>query len=51
VIEGEVAVGHAMDRVDESGRLNDDSLEDQMREVSGALVAEARASYVGQLAA
>jgi chromate reductase len=51
VIEGEVAVGHAMDRLDESGRLNDGGLEDQMREVTGALVAEARASYVGQLVA
>jgi chromate reductase len=51
VIEGEVAVGHAMDCLDESGRLNDGGLEDQMREVTGALVAEARASYVGQLVA
>jgi chromate reductase len=42
VIEGEVVVGHAMDRFDENGRLNDLNLEDEFREVAGALLAEAR---------
>src|SRR5439155_17861130 len=31
VIEGDVAVGHAMDRFDENGRLTDENLESQLR--------------------
>ena len=51
VIEGEVAVGHAMDRFDEYGRLNDESVEDQVREVLDALLAETRSTELAQLAA
>jgi chromate reductase len=40
VVEGEVAVGHAMDRFDTNGRLNDENLEEQVREVVVALLAE-----------
>jgi chromate reductase len=41
VIDGEVALGHAMDRFDENGRLNDENLEDEVREVVRTLLAEA----------
>jgi chromate reductase, NAD(P)H dehydrogenase (quinone) len=41
VVEGEVAVGHAMERFDGGGRLNDENLEEQVREVVVALLAEA----------
>ena len=41
VVEGEVAVGHAMDRFDAFGRLNDPNLEEQVRDVVKALVFEA----------
>jgi chromate reductase, NAD(P)H dehydrogenase (quinone) len=41
VVAGEVAVGHAMDRFDVFGRLNDPNLEEQVREVASELVAEA----------
>jgi chromate reductase len=40
VVQGEVAVGHAMDRFDAGGRLNDENLEQQVREVVVALLAE-----------
>ncbi|MEA2497279.1 MAG: hypothetical protein QOJ29_5190 [Thermoleophilaceae bacterium] len=40
VVEGEVAVGHAQDRFDEDGRLNDPNLEEQVREVVLTLLAE-----------
>jgi chromate reductase, NAD(P)H dehydrogenase (quinone) len=40
VIEGEVAVGYAMDRFDTNGRLNDENLEEQVREVVVALLVE-----------
>src|SRR5689334_20172798 len=40
VVEGEVAVGHAMDHLDEHG-LNDPNLEEQVREVVQELVLEA----------
>ena len=33
VVEGEVAVGHAHTRFDEDGRLNDQNLEEEVREV------------------
>ena len=41
VVDGEVALGHAMDRFDENGRLNDENLEDQVREVVRTLLGEA----------
>lgn len=41
VVEGEVVVGHAMDRFDTFGRLNDPNLEEQVRDVVKALVFEA----------
>lgn len=42
VVEGEVAVGHAPTRFDESGRLADEDLLEQLREVVGLLVGEPR---------
>ena len=33
VVEGEVAVGHAQDRFDDDGSLNDPNIEDELREV------------------
>ena len=40
VIEGEVALGRAMDRFDASGRLNDESFADDVRELVDGLLAE-----------
>jgi chromate reductase len=40
VAEGEVPVGHAHTRFDEDGRLNDPNLEESVREVVRALIAE-----------
>jgi chromate reductase, NAD(P)H dehydrogenase (quinone) len=42
VVEGEVAVGHAHTRFNEDGRLNDQDLEEEMREVVHLLLATAR---------
>jgi len=42
VVEGEVAIGHAHERFDGSGRLVDDNLREQLAEVVEALLAEAR---------
>jgi chromate reductase len=42
VVEGDVAVGHAPSRFDESGRLTDDQTREQLAEVLLALVAEVR---------
>ena len=42
VAEGEVAVGHADTRFDENGRLNDDNLEEQVREVVRMVLDEVR---------
>jgi chromate reductase len=42
VVEGDVAVGHAPSRFDESGRLTDDQTREQLAEVLLALVAETR---------
>ena len=42
VVEGEVAVGHAAERFDIDGRLNDENLEAQVREVALMLLAEVR---------
>jgi len=51
VVEGEVAVGHAMDRFDPLGRLDDPNLEEQVREVANALLTEARLAVPVKLAA
>jgi chromate reductase len=51
VIEGDVAVGHAMDRFDENGRLTDENLESQLREVARALLVEAQSIEPAHLAA
>lgn len=51
VIEGEVALGRAMERLDADGRLGDTSLEDEMREVVASLLAEAEPQDPSRLAA
>jgi chromate reductase, NAD(P)H dehydrogenase (quinone) len=51
VVEGEVAVGHAMNRFDSLGRLDDPNLEEQVREVIRELLAEADAATPETLAA
>lgn len=51
VLEGEVAVGRAMDRFGADGRLNDESLEEQFREVVDDLLAEADPKDSRKLAA
>ena len=51
VAEGEVAIGHAMDRFDTEGRLNEPNLEEEVREIVRALVAEAESADLVQLAA
>jgi chromate reductase len=51
VIDGEVALGHAMDLFDEEGRLNDDNLENQVRGVVRGLLAEVQSGLPVQLAA
>jgi chromate reductase, NAD(P)H dehydrogenase (quinone) len=51
VVEGEVAVGHAMNRFDSLGRLDDPNLEEQVREVIRELLAEADATTPERLAA
>jgi chromate reductase, NAD(P)H dehydrogenase (quinone) len=51
VAEGEVAVGHAGNRFDEDGALNDPNLVEEVREVALILVAEAQSTLVEQLAA
>jgi chromate reductase len=42
VVEGEVAVGHAHTRFDEDGRLNDQNLEEEVREVVHLLLSQVR---------
>ena len=51
IVEGEVAVGHAMDRFDSVGRLDDPNLEEQVHEVIRELLAEAGATTAERLAA
>jgi chromate reductase, NAD(P)H dehydrogenase (quinone) len=51
VAEGEVAVGHAMDRFDANGRLNEPNLEEEVREVARTLIAEANSADLVRLAA
>jgi chromate reductase len=51
VVDGEVGVGHAMDRFDSGGRLKDPNLEEQIREVVLDLLAEAGVAVPQRLAA
>jgi chromate reductase len=51
VVDGEVAVGHAMERFDSRGRLIDPNLEQQVREVARQLLAEAEAPTRADIAA
>jgi chromate reductase len=51
VVDGEVAVGHAMERFDAEGRLNDPNLDEQVREVVERLLVEAEATGLGSIAA
>lgn len=51
VVEGEIAVGHAPARFDESGRLADEDLLQQLRELIGLLVAETRPAALAAAAA
>jgi chromate reductase len=46
VVEGEVPVGHAMNRFDEDGRLTDENLEDQIREVARNLIGAVKEAEV-----
>jgi chromate reductase len=49
VVEGEVALGHAMERFDDDGRLNDRNLEDQVREVIRNLLVEVEANAASRI--
>jgi hypothetical protein len=49
VVEGEVALGHAMERFDDDGRLNDRNLEDQVREVIRNLLVEVEANAAARI--
>ena len=40
MVDGEVAVGHAPTRFDENGRLEDESLQEQLEETIEALLTE-----------
>ena len=51
VVDGEVALGHAMDRFDQNGRLNDENLEDQVREVVQTLLNEVEGGVPARLVA
>ena len=51
VAEGEVAVGHAMDRFDANGRLNEPNLAEEVREIARTLITEAKSAYLEPLAA
>jgi hypothetical protein len=51
VVDGEVAVGHAMDRFDSQGRLSDPNLDEQVREVVRQLLIEAQATALDSVAA
>jgi chromate reductase, NAD(P)H dehydrogenase (quinone) len=51
VAEGEVAVGHAMDRFDDDGRLNEPNLTKGLRNVALTLLAEVEPAAVQRLAA
>jgi chromate reductase, NAD(P)H dehydrogenase (quinone) len=51
VIEREVAVARAMQRFDDDGRLDDEDLESQVRELAGTLLAETQPQQPAPLAA
>jgi chromate reductase, NAD(P)H dehydrogenase (quinone) len=51
VVDGEVAVGHAMDRFDSVGRLIDPNLDEQVREVVRQLLVAAEATTPADVAA
>jgi chromate reductase, NAD(P)H dehydrogenase (quinone) len=51
VTEGEVAVGHAGERFDENGRLNEPNLAQEVHEVVAALLDDARSAQTSQPAA
>jgi len=51
VAEGEVAVGHAGERFDENGRLNEPNLEQEVHEVVVTLLGDARSAKPSQPAA
>ena len=51
VVDGEVAVGHAMDRFDSKGRLNDPNLDEQVHEVVQQLLVEAEPTTLDSVAA
>jgi chromate reductase len=51
VIEGEVPVGHAHTRFDDDGRLNDESIAEQVRAVVGNVIAELEPARAGKVAA
>jgi len=51
VVDREVAVGHAMDRFDSRGRLNDSNLDAQVREVALQLLTEAGTTVQASIAA
>jgi len=48
VTEGEVAIGHAGERFDEKGRLNEPNLAQEVHEVVAALLADARSAQTSQ---
>ena len=51
VAAGEVAVGRAMDRFDDDGRLNEPNLAEELRDVALTLLAEAQPAVTEPLAA
>jgi len=51
VTEGEVAVGHAGERFDQNGRLNEPNLEQEVHEVIATLLGDARSATTSQPAA
>ena len=51
MVDGEVALGHAMDRFDQNGRLNDENLEDQVHEVVQTLLNEVEGGVPARLVA
>src|SRR5690242_4634209 len=51
VVDGEVAVGHAMDRFDSQGEFNDPNFDAHVREVALQLLTEAGATIQARIAA
>lgn len=51
VAEGEVAVGHAVDRFDTNGPLSEPNLEGEVRQIAATLIAEAKSADLEPLAA